>query len=65
MEHYRKNLKHPLLCKLILIEEEIIYLSFFFRNSPSGKQYIDNAKHKLIMRISLESIDLAAGKFDF
>ncbi|CAM2722468.1 unnamed protein product [Rotaria socialis] len=29
-------------------------------NSPSGKQYIDNAKHKLIMKISLESIDLAA-----
>ena len=36
---------------------------YFFRNSPSGKQYIDNAKHKLIMKISLESIDLAAGKF--
>lgn len=32
------------------------------RNSPSGKQYIDNAKHKLIMRIPLESIDLSAGK---
>ncbi|CAF1236085.1 unnamed protein product [Rotaria sordida] len=29
-------------------------------NSPSGKQYLDNAKHKLIMKISLESIDLAA-----
>ncbi|CAF3382695.1 unnamed protein product [Rotaria sp. Silwood1] len=29
-------------------------------NSPSGKQYIDNAKHKLIMKISLESVDLAA-----
>ncbi|UJR10864.1 hypothetical protein I4U23_015051 [Adineta vaga] len=29
-------------------------------NSPSGKQYIDNAKHKLIMKISLESVDLTA-----
>ncbi|CAF1059591.1 unnamed protein product [Rotaria sordida] len=29
-------------------------------HSPSGKQYIDNAKHKLIMKISLESVDLAA-----
>ncbi|CAF3871802.1 unnamed protein product [Adineta steineri] len=32
----------------------------FIVNSPSGKQYIDNAKHKLIMKISLESLDLAA-----
>jgi hypothetical protein len=33
------------------------------RNSPSGKQYIDNAKHKLIMKIPLDSVDLAvAGK---
>jgi len=28
-------------------------------NSPSGKQYIDNAKHKLIMKIPLETLDLA------
>jgi formate dehydrogenase assembly factor FdhD len=34
---------------------------FIFRNSPSGKQYIDNAKHKLIMKIPLESVDLATG----
>ncbi|CAF4100089.1 unnamed protein product, partial [Adineta steineri] len=29
-------------------------------NSPSGKQYIDNAKHKLIMKIPLDTVDLAA-----
>ncbi|CAF1262464.1 unnamed protein product [Rotaria magnacalcarata] len=29
-------------------------------NSPSGKQYIDNAKYKLIMKISLESVNLTA-----
>ena len=32
------------------------------RNSPSGKQYIDNAKHKLIMKIILESVILAEGE---
>ncbi|CAF4025400.1 unnamed protein product [Rotaria sordida] len=38
-----------------------VYFScFYLRNSSSGKQYIDNAKHKLIMKISLESIYLAA-----
>jgi hypothetical protein len=47
----------------VFIEENRLFISF--RNSPSGKQYIDNAKHKLIMRISLESIDLAAGKLTF
>ncbi|CAF1410486.1 unnamed protein product [Rotaria sordida] len=41
-----------------------VYFScFYLRNSSSGKQYIDNAKHKLIMKISLESIYLAAGIF--
>lgn len=40
----------------------ICFSLYYLRNSPSGKQYIDNAKHKLIMKISLESIDLAAGK---
>lgn len=40
-----------------------IFLSVFhqFRNSPTGKQYIDNAKYKLIMKILLENVDLAAG----
>ncbi|CAF1189906.1 unnamed protein product, partial [Didymodactylos carnosus] len=31
-------------------------------NSPSGKQYIDNVKHKLIMKIPLEDVDLASGQ---
>ncbi|UJR34912.1 hypothetical protein I4U23_027690 [Adineta vaga] len=30
----------------------------FTMNSPSGKQYIENNKHKLIMKISLENVDI-------
>lgn len=45
-----------------LLSNKILFSFQIFRNSPSGKQYIDNAKHKLIMKISLDSIDLAAGK---
>ncbi|CAF1243460.1 unnamed protein product [Adineta ricciae] len=32
----------------------------FIVNSPSGKQYIENNKHKLIMKISIENIELAS-----
>lgn len=52
-----------MLASMIFIDKHMNILFFFnFRNSPSGKQYIDNVKHKLIMKISLESVDLAAGK---
>jgi hypothetical protein len=42
---------------------EQVFFFFLFRNSPSGKQYIDVDKHKLIMKISLQSVDLATGYF--
>jgi hypothetical protein len=38
-----------------------IELLVAFSNSPSGKQFIDQAKHKLVMKLPVDSLDLAEG----